>query len=55
MISLMILGPNKERSLDKMELNDMKYLELVIKECLRMFPPAWVFGRRLQTEKVIST
>lgn len=43
-----VIGDDKTTSVGFRELNELKYLELVIKESLRLFPPVPLIARRLE-------
>ncbi|XP_055379703.1 cytochrome P450 4d8-like [Condylostylus longicornis] len=49
-----VIGKDKKKSIGYRELQDLKYLELVIKESLRMYPPVSVIGRKITTDSVID-
>lgn len=50
-----VLGPKKGSvGMSYAEMGELKYLELVIKESLRMYPPVPIFGRRTEEEFEIS-
>ena len=40
-----IIGDDKDKPITMRELQDLKYLECVIKESMRMFPPVPMIGR----------
>lgn len=50
---LNILG-DVDREITMNDLNELNYLELVIKESLRLFPPVPVIGRKLFEEVTLS-
>ncbi|KAH8365889.1 hypothetical protein KR093_006911, partial [Drosophila rubida] len=47
---LQVLGADRTRAISMRELNELKYMECVIKESLRMHPPVPVLGRTLHTD-----
>lgn len=49
-----VMGDRMDEGLSYSDLGEMKYLELVIKEVLRMYPPVPMFGRRTEEEFEVS-
>lgn len=49
-----MIGDDAEKCVSLKELNDLNYLELVIKESLRMFPPVPFFGRKVRKDFYLS-
>lgn len=49
-----VIGDKKEKRVTLQELNSLHYMELVIKETLRLFPSVPLIGRLLTEETVIS-
>lgn len=47
---LQVLGTDRSRAVTTRDLNEMKYLECVIKESLRMHPSVPLVGRKLQSD-----
>lgn len=47
---LQVLGTDRSRPVTTRDLNEMKYLECVMKESLRMHPPVPIVGRKLQSD-----
>lgn len=45
-----IFSDDKGRKPNIRDLNNMKYIDLVIKESLRMYPPAPYFGREIEED-----
>ncbi|XP_017852670.1 cytochrome P450 4d2 isoform X1 [Drosophila busckii] len=45
-----VLGKDKQRSVTLRELNELKYLECVIKESLRLHPPVPIIGRNFSED-----
>ncbi|XP_065365616.1 probable cytochrome P450 4d14 [Calliphora vicina] len=51
---LKIIGPDKSKPVSMRELQELKYLECVIKESLRLYPPAPVIGRKTEEDYKIG-
>lgn len=51
---LSVIGDDKEKPVTIQDLNNLNYLERVIKETLRMFPPVAAFGRKMKEDVMIS-
>ena len=49
-----VLGEDKEKSVTMRDLQDLKYLEAVIKESLRMYPPVPMIGRQITEDTEIG-
>lgn len=49
-----VIGNDAKKSVTMGELNELHYLDLVIKETLRLFPSVPVFGREVQEDTEIS-
>ncbi|XP_034109440.1 cytochrome P450 4d8 [Drosophila albomicans] len=47
---LQVLGTDRNRSINIRDLNELKYMECVMKESLRMHPPVPVLGRTLKND-----
>lgn len=45
-----VIGDDRRRAVSLHSLNNLNYLDLVIKETLRLFPSVPIFGRQLQEE-----
>jgi len=45
-----VLGTDRSRPVSIRDLGELKYMECVIKESLRMYPPVPIVGRKLQTD-----
>lgn len=48
--SLRILGNDSSKAVTIQDINQMSYLEMVIKETLRIYPPIPFFGRKIENE-----
>jgi cytochrome P450 family 4 len=49
-----VMGDDLNKSAVLSDLNEMNYLEMIIKETLRLYPPAPVFGRKLEENFELS-
>jgi len=47
---LRVLGTDRSRPVSIRDLGELKYMECVIKESLRMYPPVPIVGRKLETD-----
>lgn len=47
---LHVLGSDRSRAVTMRDLGELKYVECVIKESLRIYPPVPLVGRKLQTD-----
>ncbi len=51
---LQVFGDDKRRTHTLKDLNELRYLELVIKESLRIFSPVPFIGRKLKKDTLVS-
>lgn len=51
---IQIIGNDRKKSITYAELNQLSYLEKVIKETLRIFPSVPLFARYVKEETTIS-
>ncbi|XP_030378385.1 probable cytochrome P450 4d14 [Scaptodrosophila lebanonensis] len=49
-----VIGDDKSRPVGMRELNELKYLECVIKESLRLYPPVPMIGRRVTQDVTLD-
>lgn len=49
-----VIGDDKTKPVGLKELNELHYLDLVIKESMRLFPPVPIFGRGIKEDIVIG-
>lgn len=49
-----VIGDDKTKPVGLKELNELHYLDLVIKESMRLFPPVPIFGRGIKEDIVIE-
>ena len=49
-----VIGDDAKKSTNYKDFNNLKYLEMVIKESIRMYPPVPFFSRHLTEESSIS-
>lgn len=50
-----VLGPESTDDVTCSQMNDLKYLDIVIKESMRLYSPVPLIARRLDTDCVLGT
>lgn len=50
-----VVGDQRDKPITYQQLNSLHYLELVIKESMRLFPSVPLIGRKIFKEKNLST
>lgn len=50
-----VIGDDKSKAICMRDLSELKYLECVIKESLRLYPPVPMIGRHLDEDVVLGT
>lgn len=49
-----MVGDDAEKPITLKDLNNLNYLELVIKETLRLYPPVPFYGRKVREDFYLS-
>lgn len=50
-----VIGDDKAKAISMRDLGELKYLECIIKESLRLYPPVPMIGRHLEEDVVLGT